>query len=488
MKINRRQLLQALGLGALAGLTGRSPSAFAGGPTSPTRIVFFVQPHGHVPSAWNMPIPGAPTDVFAERPLASLAPGDFSEVLRPLHPFRDRLLVVEGLSHTSMAADIAEITRAGVGDLNNHSISVAGLLNGARARQSLGVPCSGGARTLDQELALRTSAPGRFGSRVYGFDYTPNSTVAPFSFLGPGQATPIVADPTAAFADLLGYYVPPKTGAPPTREEALRALRPSVLDAVAREYELLGPSLDAAGRQRLEEHRALVRELEASLGAGVSARCDPSFDPTGHAVTQFMRLVKLAFACDLTRVVTFVAPVPQCPEFGYPADAHVHATYAHASVNGSTSCGQTYSPVAERAMTDLGVWYAGHFATLLSELDSVIEGSGTLLDHTLVVWLTELATPTHQHHDTFAVVAGGGNGTANAAASFFKTGRYVRYPRTLVNPIGGYPLTGPGHNRLHVSLLQAMGQPDTSFGLVEAKGADGSVIPLSGPLTELHRA
>ena len=481
MQINRRQLLQALGLGALSTVAAGSPVAFAGpggDPTAPSRVVFFVTPHGLVPSSWTMPIPGGPTDAFAERSLVGLAPADLSVVLRPLHPFRDRLLAVEGLSHATVLADIAEITRTG-GDLNNHSIGVAGLLTGSRALQKTGIPCTGGARSLDQELALRTGGAGRFGSRVYGFDYVPNSTVAPFSFLGPGQSTPIVADPATAFADLMGFRAPPPTGAPRTREDAISALRPSVLDSVSREYELLASRLDADGQRKLNDHRDLIRQLEASLGAGLSAKCDQTIDRTGDKITQFMRLIKLAFACDLTRVATFVAPVPQCPEIGYPADMTVH-TYAHQSIAGATSCGETFNPVAARAMTDLGAWYAGHFATLLQELDSVVEGSGTLLDHTVVVWLTELATPTHLHHDHFALLAGRGN-------DFFKTGRYVRYPRNRTSPISNFAAVGPGHNRLFVSLLQAMGQADTSFGQTEVKGADGSTIPLTGPLSELHR-
>lgn len=477
MRPNRRQLLKALGLGALSSLVWRDPLAFADSGSSPSRIVFFVQPHGHVPTNWNMPIPGAPNDQFAERPLASLAPGDFSEVLRPLHPFRNKLLAVEGLSHTSVLADIAEVTRSG-GDLNNHQIAVAGLLTAGRALQRPGVPCSGGSRSLDQELAVRTAAPGRFGSRVYGSDYVPNASVSPFSFLGPGQGAPIVGDPVAAFGDLLGY-VPATGGGGQTREDLLRAMRPSVLDSAAREYELLAPRLGTDGRQRLEEHRNLIRELELSLQVPTSTTCAPKFDSTGHTVTQFMRLIKLAFACDLTRVATFVAPVPQCPEFGYPADATVHG-YAHQSILGNTSCGQMYSPLAERAMTDLAIWYAGHLAVLLQELDSVVEGSGTLLDHTVVVWITELATPTHQHHDACTLLAGGCN-------DFFKTGRYVRYPRNLQNPLKNFPVTGPAQNRLYVSLMQAMGQPDTTFGMTDATGADGTPLSLQGPLTELHR-
>jgi hypothetical protein len=179
-------------------------------------------------------------------------------------------------------------------------------------------------------------------------------------------------------------------------------------------------------------------------------------------------------------VVTYVAPVPQCPEFGYPADANVHASYAHGSVAGSTSCGQAYTEQAERAMTDLGSWYARHFVELLRELDAVQEGSGTLLDHTTVVWLTELATPTHQHHDVFSLLAGGGNG-------FFDLGRYVRYPRTLSNPHDKKGLIGPAQNRLFVSLLQALGQSDQAFGLESSTGADGSAVSARGALSELHR-
>lgn len=478
MRIGRRQLLKALGLGALSTTLGRGAVlARSHGGAPPSRIVFYVQPHGHVPNAWTMDVPGGPVDQFASRPLAALSPADLSPAMRPLHPYRDRLLAIEGLSHTSVLADIAGVMRAGTGDLNNHQVGVAGTLTGTRALQRQGTYCTGGSRSLDQELANRTSAAGRFDSRVYGFDYIPNSVVSPFSYLAAGQATPVVGDPKAAFADLLGYAAP--SGGAKTRDDVLRSMRPSVLDAVAEEYRVLAPQLGKEARDKLDQHRALVRDLERSLGALPSAaKCDTSFDATGHAMRQLMRLVRLAFACDLTRVVTVVAPVPQCPELGYPAEATFHG-YAHQSILGNTSCGQMYSPLAERAMTDLDVWNAGHFAALLQELDSVAEGSGTILDHTVVVWVSELATPTHQHHDLFTVLAGGGNG-------FFDTGRYVRYPRTLPSPLAGHPPTGPAHNRLYVSLLQAMGQSDDAFGMTDAVAADGTPLSLRGPLTELH--
>ena len=151
-------------------------------------------------------------------------------------------------------------------------------------------------------------------------------------------------------------------------------------------------------------------------------------------VRQFMQLATMAFACDLTRVITFCAPVPLTPVLGYPASDTFHE-YAHESIDGATACGQTYSPLAQQAITDLDAWHAGHFAYLLEQLDSVKEGSGTLLDSTAVVWIPELGTPTHLHNDLLLLLAGGCNG-------FFKTGQYVRYPRTL-KPAPGHAHDGP---------------------------------------------
>ncbi|MGH7439779.1 MAG: DUF1552 domain-containing protein, partial [Polyangiaceae bacterium] len=267
MKIRRRQLLQALGLGGIASLFHRDRLARAGGQTYPSRIVFYVQPHGHIPDAWNMPVPGGPTDRYAEMSLGSLQPADFSPTLAPLYGFRDRLLAIEGLSHTIALADIEAVTQAGSGDLNNHQVGVADLLTGSRALQQPGTYCTGGAKTIDQVLAARGSTPGRFDSRVYGYDYVPNSVVSPFSYLGPGKATPVVADPAMAYADLLGYIpAAPTVSAAGDRAALLQSLRPSVLDMAANEYALLAPRLGTEGRDKLDQHLSLVRELEASLG------------------------------------------------------------------------------------------------------------------------------------------------------------------------------------------------------------------------------
>ncbi len=479
MRFDRRQLLKALGLGSIATVSGRARELLADD-RGPLRVVFFVQPHGHVRSRWHMPVPYAPPQGFAERSLADVPAAEFSDVLRPLHAMRQNILALEGLAQTSALADLAVIRSERRPDDNDHHIGTAHTLCPQPTLQRMGTFATGGGASIDQVIAQRTSGVGRFTSRVYGYDYAPNTPVTPFSFVGAGQASPVVHSPRAAFDDLLGLR-PPTLSTTPTRDERIRALRGSVLDATAREYEELAPRLDRAGRERLDQHRALVRDLERTLAAPAGATCALEYDAMGHEVSQFMRVIKMAFACDLTRVVTFVAPVPQAPEFGYRADEVVHGSFAHESIDGETSCGTTFTPRAEQAMTDLGVWYARHVATLMSELSSVSEGSVTLLDRTLIVWVTELATGTHRHNDLCTVVAGGSDVLA--------TGRYIRFAREQRNPLASdrNTLLGPSTNRLYVTLLRALGHSDDSFGATDATGADGSALSLRGPLSELLR-
>ena len=131
-------------------------------------------------------------------------------------------------------------------------------------------------------------------------------------------------------------------------------------------------------------------------------------------------------------------------------------------------------------MTDLDAWHAGHVAYLLQQLDSVAEGAGTLLDHTVVVWVTELATARLTcTSDAFTVLAGACNG-------FFGAGRYVRYPQTMVSPMANQPLIGPAHNRLLVSLLQANGAAGHGVRYVRYDRDRWHAAVVSGPLAELR--
>jgi hypothetical protein len=72
------------------------------------------------------------------------------------------------------------------------------------------------------------------------------------------------------------------------------------------------------------------------------------------------------------------------------------------------------------------------------------EGDGSMLDHTVVLWVSELATGNHSHQRMPFVTAGN-------PAGHFRTGRYLDFD-------------GRTNNDLHVSLQNAFGIESQTFG------------------------
>lgn len=477
MVIDRRRFLTALGLGALTTATGGV--ARAGGEETARRTVFVCTGHGHVWNGWHTALPGLPAGVTVDRSLLTMAREELSETLRPFYGIRDRILPIEGLCHTTVLEEFARYGNRTDIDLNNHNVSMAHLLCAQMAHQrGPGVPCVGGGMSIDQLLGQRTAAPGRFAAPVWGANH-----YLPYSFLEAGREAPRVVSPERIYADLLGIYRPPVTGTP-TRADRMDAMRASVVDVAAREYEFVLPRLGAEGRRKLEDHRDLLRDLERSLSATSIVACDPAFDPDDDAanavrVGQYFELATLAISCDLTRVITVIPEILRTAEFGFPADTDVHGNFAHSAVDDG---GEPFSATSERAMIDYNVWYAQRVVTFLERLDAIRDGDGSLLDHTAVVWLPELGSPTHQHVDACTLVAGG--------SDFFRLGRYLRYARDLPTPFPwsnrGEFMTGPSQNQLFTTLLRWMRQDDEWFGQESITRHTGQVVSLRGTLPELH--
>jgi hypothetical protein len=77
---------------------------------------------------------------------------------------------------------------------------------------------------------------------------------------------------------------------------------------------------------------------------------------------------------------------------------------------------------ARASFTNLQTWFAREFAILLEKLDAVPDGDATLLDHTVVVWLSETGEASrHSGRNIPVVLAGGLNGA-------LKTGHYLHLP------------------------------------------------------------
>ncbi len=477
MRLQRRRFLQLLGLGGLAASVpsiGWNVIARAGEMPAPQRLVLWITAHGPVPRAWNMAIPGMPIDRVVTTDMVSRTLEETPEILQPLHAYRRKLLCVEGLAQSTVLAEQATfVSRTGI-DGNEHTLAEAHLLTSTPAHMLEGTYCLGGGPSIDHVIGQRTRSGSRWASRVYGVRH---QYERPYSYSASGVESPRVETPAQAFADLMGAYHP--SSGTTSRDDLILAGRGSALDPVSDEYAYAQARLGLEGRRKLEQHAQLVRELEMTFAsAELAPQCELELDMSGHVIDVWNRIATLVLACDLSRVVTFVAPIIEPTDFGYPATPDVHGGYAHSSFDDG---GEPLQLRSELAMIEYSRWYADRFARLLGMLDALPEGSGTVLDHANVVWLTELATGTHQHSPIPIVIGGGGDG-------FFRTGNYIRYPLDVQSPYAPrrpYKI-GPGLSRLYVTLMRAMGMADESFGLEEFPLADGTVHSLRGTLAETH--
>ena len=288
-----------------------------------------------------------------------------------------------------------------------------------------------------------------------------------------------------AFSDLLGYVKP--RGAPTTTRAEPARIRsaPRCSTRSASEYDLLAPQLGAEGRRSSTQHRALVRELELSLGS-VGPRRRATRRSTrrrgvdvGPSVRQFMSLIRHGVRVRPHAHRDVLGPRPAVPRARLSGRRDVPRL--RAPVDRRRDVVRADVQPARRAGDDRPRRLArGPRRVLCSQqLDSVAEGSGTLLDHTVVVWVTELATPTHLHYDMCT--------RPRRRLQRLLRDRPLRaLPADVREPARRtQPLIGPAHNRL-------LREPDAGDGPArhelrddERRAADGTPLSFTGPLTEL---
>ena len=456
---SRRRLLTALGLGAGALSLPRVGRAAPAQP--PTRFLLFYTAQGGVPDRWACDPRGLGDAVDWSEDWRTWDPLDFSESLRPLHPWAAEVTAVAGLGLVTAEADGASF---------RHERSQAHGLSGANALWRGGYPYGGGA-TIDQLLADHLARPDRFRSVevsvAQGLSYDGYGSAV---YRGPAQPLPVIDDPRELWDRLFGAR---RDGADPTA-----ALQGSVLDAVAGRYGAVAPTVSADARRKLEAHMDLLRDLERRLDGLQSASCaaapgrpEAVGDPTGD-FEHSLGLVAAALSCDLTRVASLQMGQLEMDQLGLPG-ADVHADLAHDIYD---------SEEAAAGMAAYTAHHARQFARILTVLDQLPEGDGSLLDHTVVAWIPELADSWHGM-DRFPIVLGGGRHTG------LRRGRYVSYARTTpmacLGPAGMRPTMGVPHQRALVSIARAVGLDIDRVGEAAVEGTDGETIDCTGALPEL---
>ena len=431
----RREFLRDLGITATAGaLVANLPSlGFAAEAVRKQRLVFMFSPNGVVPgSFW-------PEKVGEDF--------EFKEIVKPLVPFKDRTLFLEGIAN-----------KVG-GDGDNHMRGMSCLLTGNALFPG---NIQGGSDTpagwssgisIDQELKnvlqSRAETRTRFGSLEFGVVVARKAD--PWTrmvYAGPNRPIAPIDDPYRMFAKLYG------------RLEDRESLK-SILDDVTEDLQRVRKLVSADDRGRLDDHMTFVREMEQDLQADkqqLTFRAPMFEGKLANENSNMPTLSKMqidllvnSFANDMARVATlqFTQSVGQA-RMDWLGVEEGHHSLSHEPDSNAE---------AQEKLIKINKWFCEQLAYLARRLDAIPEpgGNGTMLDNTTIAWVNELGKGnSHTLNDVPFVLVGGGLG--------FRMGRSLNFK-------------GVAHNRLLLALANAMGHEITAF------GKDG--LSDGGPLSEL---
>jgi hypothetical protein len=209
----------------------------------------------------------------------------------------------------------------------------------------------------------------------------------------------------------------------------------SILDSLTASLSRLRGTLGAADRARLDDYqenvRAIERRLQIAMKASVVAPenievpvgVPQTFDE--HIKLQF-DLLALAFEADITRVGTLLF-ARDLTGRTYPASEAPTSGFHGVSHHGE-------DPRRILDLAKINKYHAAMVAHLASNLASKKEGDGTLLDHSMILFGSNMGNSNqHVHHDVPHILVGGANGK-------LKGGRHLAYPSKTV-PTGNLLLS-----------------------------------------------
>ena len=389
-------------------------------------------------------------------PKGSGAGFDFSPILTPLVPHRDRLTIVSGL---------AQKQGESLGDGNGeHTRACATWLAGVHPKKTEGADIRL-TTTADQiaaaHLGKETVLPSMEmiaseidlvlgGQCEAGYSCAYMNTV---SWQSPTTPLPVENNPSVIFDRLFG-----EGGSPDERLDRMKRKR-SLLDRVNSDLARLQRSLGPSDRLRISEYLDAVREVERRIQMAEEQNSNSTLPVPNRPIgipSQYddhLRLLYdlqwLAYQGDLTRVFSLMygreLNSRSYPEIGI-SEPH-HGLSHHGD-----------RPEQIEKFSRLNTYQVQLFAYFLDKLRSTPDGDGNLLDHTILLYGGAMSNPNvHLHVNLPLVVAGGGAGT-------LKGGRHLTF-----DPAKSVPMTN-----LLVSLLDKAGVA------VERLGDSNGRIDLNG--------
>lgn len=412
--LSRRALLRGLGAAvALPALDAMTPAASRIAAKSPTRMLFLYVPNGIIMEDWTPKTTGRD---FA-----------FERIMKPLEPMREKLTVMSGLTHNTGRA-----LGDGPGD---HARAASTFLTGVHPRKtaaadiSLGVSVDQiaasaiGNRTRIPSLELTLEAGRLAGNCDSGYSCAYSNSI---SWRSPKTPNPPETNPRVIFERLFGAGDPTETAASRAKRERYNK---SILDFVLEDTASLKAELGPTDKRKLDEYLTAVREVETrisnaeklatntvdltTLAPGFQKPMGIPVDYAEHARLVFDLMV-LGLQSDQTRIMTLML----AREGSNRPYREIGISDGHHGLTHHLNKADWIEKIRQ-----INEYHVKQYAWFLQRLDSIKDGDGSLLDHSLVVYGSGLSDGNrHTHHDLPVVVAGSGNGQ-------LRNGRHVRYPK-----------------------------------------------------------
>jgi hypothetical protein len=249
------------------------------------------------------------------------------------------------------------------------------------------------------------------------------------SWSSPTQPLPMELNPQVVFERMFGDGGTVELRAKRRRRDS------SILDSLTGSLARLRSQASASDRLRLDSYTENVREIERRLQIAMQASTvAPSEMPVPVGVPQTFDehiklqfdLLALAFQADITRVGTLLFARDLTgrtyPECGAPT----------VGFHGASHHGEDPRRIAELA--HINQYHVKMLAHLVRRLAETNDGDGSLLDHSLVLYGSNMGNSNqHVHYDVPHMLVGGLNGK-------LKGGRHLAYPQKQV-PTGNLLLS-----------------------------------------------
>jgi hypothetical protein len=424
--LSRRTVLRGMGAAvSLPLLDAMIPAGTALAKTAAApkpRLGFFYFPHGAIMEKWT--------------PEGTGRDFKMSRILEPLEPFRRQLTVVSNIGNKPGESRAV------------HALVPATWLSCVHPQEGLEPHM---APTVDQIAAkyigqdtpypsIETATAQGHGvgsacERGYGCSYS-----GTLSFRNPSTPLPVESNPRQLFLRLFGQ------GDTPEERRFLAQQTTSLLDMISGEAASLNRTLGAADRATMDNYLESVREIERRVRNSehgdlaklqlpeVPGATSEKFDE--HLNLMF-DLIALAYQGNLTRIQSFMI----APEVSEQTYSHIgvpdafHALSHHANDEAK----KARLVIIQRYHTDV-------FAKFLTKLSQMPDGDGTMLDHSIMLYGSNMSNSNaHNQYPLPISVIGGGCGK-------IKGGQHINFKERT--PLANVLLT----------LLQRSGVPVETIG------------------------